>query len=261
MQNALTEYGAEADAAMGRHAPAEAYKAFCGQLFQQRPDLKGRAARFFKTNGVGGVPVRKRFDFKYSRVGIAWDISGVFQTENPTALYTVQIGGTDGVLGALTQVDTNVVNASKQSSAEMFKAYGVGFTLQVTRPSAVTIDNQALAQRQLLQNIQATFTMGTQNRQRFPTLEALPGIGVGFQTGGGTPPTNVVATATQGQQSIVRFTTPIYLGAGETFSIELSIKRTTSNGITLVPSGAGFENLVIAIQSVMYGISYTGIPS
>ena len=261
MQNALTEYGAEADAAMGRHAPAEAYKAFCGQLFQQRPDLKGRAARFFKTNGVGGVPVRKRFDFKYSRVGVAWDIAGAFQTENPTALYTVQIGGTDGVLGALTQVDTNVVNASKQSSAEMFKAYGLGFTLQVTNQSAVSIDDRALALRQLLENTQATFTMGTQNRQRFPTLQALPGIGVGYQTGGGAPPTQVVSTATQGQQSIIRFTTPIYLGAGETYSVELSIKRTTTTGITLIPSGAAFSSLVIAIQCVMYGISYTGIPS
>lgn len=261
MQSQLSEYGAEADAAMGRSAPADAYKAFCGHLFARRPDVKGMAARFFKTQGVGGVPVRKRFDFKYSRVGVAWDLAGNFQTENPTALYTVQIGGTDGVLGALTQVDTNVVNASKQSSAEMFKAYGVGFTMEVTDPQTVNIDNQALALRTLLENTQATFTMGTQNRQRFPTLKALPGLAVGFQTGGGAPPTNVVAAATQGQQSIVRFTTPIYLGAGETYSIELSIKRTTTTGITLIPGGAGFGNLTIAICAVMYGLSYTGIPS
>ncbi len=266
MENQLTAYAAEADAAMGRHAPADAYKAWCGELLQRQPHLKASAARFMKRAGVGGVPVRKRFDFKYSRVGVAWDIGGNFQTENPTSLFTVQIGGQDAVLGQLTQVDTNVVSAGKQDSAEMFKAFGLGFNMQVAfdNSGAVNIDQQAAALRALMENTQATLTLGTQNRQRFPTLEALPGLSVGFQTGGGAVagvPTQVTSAATQGQQSIVRFTTPIYLGAGESYSVELSIKRSLQPaGLDLIPQGVLFGGLIIAIQCVMYGLSYTGIP-
>lgn len=261
MDSHIRAMGAEADAIVGNAVPPEACKAWVGQMLAQRPDLKGSLKRFMQSNGIGrGAPVRKRFDFKYSRVGIAWDGAGVLQQNDPTALYTVQIGGVDPVLGQMTQTDTNVVNAGKQDSAELFKAYAMGFTLQLVNQDLVTIDSLASVYRALLENVSSVLTLGTQNKQRFPTLSALPGIAAGFQTAGGAPPTVVTAAATQGKQSLVRFDPPVYLGAGESYSVELVLKRSTTTGITLIPQGVSFANLKVAVQCVMYGVSYTGIP-
>ncbi len=252
---------AETDAAMGTHIPEDACKAWIGQLLNSRPDLKGQLKRWMKSQGVNsGVPVRKRFDFKFARVGLAWDAAGVLQQNDPTALFTGQIGGTDAVLGQLTEQDTNVVTAGKQDSAEMFKAFAIGFVLQLVRQGGVTLDNLAIVQRQLLENTSATLTLGTQNRQRFPVLSSLPGLAVGFQTGGAAP-SSVVTAATQGKQSLIRFDPPIYLGAGESYSVELKLKRSlTPSGVALISSGIGFDDLIIAYSCVMYGVSYTGIP-
>lgn len=268
MQSQLMEYQAEADAAMGTHAPSEAYKAFCGQLFQRKPDLKGPMKRFLQANGIGQglVPTRKRFDFKYSRVGIGFDSSGDLQKTDPTSLFTIQIGGTDPVLGALTETDTNVINAGKQDSSEAFKAYAVGFTLQLVDQNVADLDDLVALYRALLENTSAILTLGTQNRQRFPTLQSLPGIGVGFQTSGGATlgvPTVATATATQGAQSLIRFTTPVWLGASDSYAVELKIKRSLTGAaqtVDLIPNGAQYADLILAIQCIMYGISYTGIP-
>ncbi|HDZ21909.1 MAG TPA: hypothetical protein ENH78_11515 [Phycisphaerae bacterium] len=253
---------AETDAAMGTHIPEDACKAWIGQLLNSRPDLKGQLKRWMKSQGVNaGVPVRKRFDFKYARVGLAWDAAGLLQNNDPTALFTGQIGGTDAVLGQLTEQDTNVVTAGKQDSAEMYKAYAMGFVIQLISDGSATIDALARVQRQLLENTSATLTLGTQNRQRFPVLSSLPGLAVGFQTGGGAIPTAVVTAATQGKQSLIRFDPPIYLGAGESYSVELKIKRSlTPANIPLIQQGAGFEDIILAYSCVMYGVSYTGIP-
>ncbi len=269
MSSHMNALAAEADAQLGMHVPSEACKAWIGELLASRPDLKGQMRRWMKTNHVAtGVPVRKRFDFKYSRVGLAWDALGAFQTNDPASLFTQQIGGVDPVIGALTEVDTNVVTAGKQDSAEMFKAYAMGFVIQLISNGSFPATNNDLAEvfRTLLENTQATLTLGTQNRQRLPTLTAMPGIGVGFQTGGGgtalVPPSVVTATATQGHQSLIRFNPPIYLGAGESYAVELHIKRTLTpaTSTVLIPSGAQFADVAIAISCVMYGVSYTGIP-
>ncbi len=262
------EHAAEADAAMGTHIAPEAYKAFCGELFQRKPDLRGPMKRYLQNNGIGQglVPTRKRFDFKYSRVGISWDGSGDIQTVDPTSLFTIQIGGTDPVLGALTETDTNVINAGKQDSSEAFKAYAVGFTVQLVDQAVADLDDVVSVYRALLENTSAILTLGTQNRQRFPTIQSLPGIGVGFQTSGGATmgvPTVATATATQGAQSLIRFTTPIWLGASDSYAVELKIKRSLTgvvNPVDLIPSGAEFADFIVAIQCIMYGISYTGIP-
>ncbi len=266
MSSHMRAMAAETDAAMGAHIPDDACKAWIGQMLQQRPDLKGQLRRWMKTNGVGaGVPVRKRFDFKYSRVGVAWSLAGAFQTNDPAALFTQQIGGVDPVIGALTEVDTNVVTAGKQDSAEMFKAFAMGFTVEVVNPGVTTPDDRSNAFRALLENTQATLTLGTQNRQRMPQLSKLPGLAVGFQVGAGTaatPPTQVTTAATQGHQSLIRFNPPIYLGAGESYSVELHIKRTLtpSTTVILIPSGGAFASFAVAFNCTMYGVSYTGIP-
>lgn len=268
MQSQLMELQAEADAAIGTSVSAEAYKAFCGELFQRKPDLRGPMKRFLRSNGIGQglVPTRKRFDFKYSRVGVAWDASGDLQQTDPTSLFTIQIGGTDPVLGALTETDTNVINAGKQDSSEAFKAFALGFTVQLVDQGAADLDDVVAVYRSLLENTSAVLTLGTQNRQRFPTIQSLPGIGVGFQTSGGATmgvPTVATATATQGAQSLIRFSTPIWLGASDSYAVELKLKRALT-GITptiqLIPEGAQYAGFIIAIQCIMYGLSYTGIP-
>ncbi|MHC4063960.1 MAG: hypothetical protein ACYSUI_05595 [Planctomycetota bacterium] len=229
----------------------------------RRPDLKGQLKRWMQANGVSrGVPVRKRADFKYSRVGIAYNGAGDFPANDPTALFTVQIGGQDSVLGQITEVDTNVVNAGKQDSAELFKAHAIGFVPQLVSANNATTDDIAELWRALMINTSAVLNLGTQNKQRFPTLQALPGINTGFQLGGSTPNV-VVEAATQGKQSLIRFDPPVYLGAGESYSVELKIKRALQVGgltVPLLPSGIPYQDVLIAIQCVMYGVSYTGIP-
>lgn len=261
MDNRIRAMAAQTDAALGHQISAEACKAWIADLIRSRPDLAGRLKRWAHANGITqGAPTRKRADTKYSRVGLAWDGAGVLQANDPTALFTVQIGGQDPVLGQMTQVDTNVVNAGKQDSAELFEGKAMGFVIQLVNQDLTTIDSRANAFRALLENVSAVLTLGTQNKQRFPTLSALPGLAVGFQTGGGAPPTVVTTAATQGKQSLIGLNPAIYLGAGESYSVELVLKRRTSNGIVLIPEGIAFANLKVAIQCVMYGVSYTGIP-
>jgi len=252
---ARTHQMAQVDAAVGRAIQPETCKAFLARILKQRPELAKSLSRFAPG---GGALVRKRSDTKYSRVGIAWDATGAFQQADPVNLFAKGIGDTDTVLGQMTIVDTNLVKGGSQDNQELFEAHAIGFRVSLVylgtgAPAAADV---ADAYRSLLENTAPQLNIGNQNQMKMPPLVNYPAIGVGFQSAS----TVTVASATQGKQSVMSWKTPVILPAGASYSIGLSIKRALSGGIALVPGGATYFNMKMAIECVMYGVSYTGIP-
>ena len=272
------EAARQLDVAMKMAVPAEVAKGFLMEEISRNPHLKRSVANYCHSNGVGKQVVRVRADYRYSTVGLLWDASG-----NPTNfggvadLYSQGIGQTDGILGNLTQAQTNVLAGAKQDSSELFLAFKHGFTVYVLAQGATpaTINQQVVALNAAMNYVSASLQTGTQTVQIFGPLVNMPGFSVGFQNGGGTVATSIAPTTAaagtnpavttvavaQGWQSLCPLAPPVELGAGESYRVKLTVQEQVGSGSgqATFPSGAGYEDFAIAIRHCFYGRTITGI--
>lgn len=250
--------GFQLEEQLGRKMKPQVAKAHLAYLCGKHPELL--AATRMAAAAHDGPLVRSRADVLYSTVFFVWDGAGAAPTVAPT-LFERGIGDQDPNLGAaLTELHTNLPQGAKMDSSQQFRAQQFGFRIYTHSPGSAVLlaQNIMLCHQRLWTFVAARLGTGVQTSQILGPIEqfVLPQVafaqnGLGLGAAGNLALTR--PTPTMGPTQAWQLKPNQVFGAGQTYRIPLFLQP------GVLPGGAGFESIKLAVCATWYGKSLTTI--